>query len=215
MREIEALEAQWAELRRLVSEFGRDEWHRPTRCAELDVRELLAHIGDTLAFAHAFQPGDAPGDRYSFYAAFDGERMAPRVAESAKTNAKEKSNDEVLAWVTEQYESCLTYLREKPGTRVAWKGIGMTKLDMAATRCVELGVHTADIGHATLKGERIAPACQQVVADVFTGVLGKPLPCGMGWDPRTLILTGAGRRPLSPNEAHTLGDLAAKFPVVQ
>jgi hypothetical protein len=37
----------------------------------------------------------------------------------------------------------------------------------------------------------------------------------MGWDARTFILSGTGRRRLEPNERFALGELASKFPLLR
>ena len=86
--------------------------------------------------------------------------------------------------------------------------------EFVASRVLEFGVHTMDIGHATLRGERIHPDAAQIVTEILDGRLGAELPKGLGWDTRTFILTGTGRRPLESNERFVLGPLAAKFPLL-
>jgi len=72
-----------------------------------------------------------------------------------------------------------------------------------------------DLSHATLRGERITPEAQEVVVGILDTLLGEPLPAGLGWDPRTYILTGTGRRELLNNERFVLGPLADRFPLLR
>jgi hypothetical protein len=90
----------------------------------------------------------------------------------------------------------------------------MTFGELVATRVLEFGVHSMDISHATLRGERIHPDAVSIITEILHGLLGADLPVGMGWDGRTFILAGTGRRRLEPNERFTLGPLAAKFPLL-
>ena len=75
-------------------------------------------------------------------------------------------------------------------------------------------MHSMDIGHATLRGERVHPDAVPVITGILDGLLDAKLPVGLGWDPRTFILTGTGRRHLLRNERFVLGPLAAKFPLL-
>ena len=47
------------------------------------------------------------------------------------------------------------------------------------------------------------------------GLLGTSLPDTLGWDATTYILTGTGRRELTPGERAALGDLADRFPLLR
>jgi hypothetical protein len=87
--------------------------------------------------------------------------------------------------------------------------------EFVASRVLEFGVHTMDLGHATLRGERIHPDAAQIVKEILDGRLGAELPKGMGWDTRTYILSGTGRRRLESNERFALGPLAEKFPLLR
>jgi hypothetical protein len=87
--------------------------------------------------------------------------------------------------------------------------------ELAGSRVLEFGVHTMDLGHATLRGERITPDAARFVAAILDVLLDARLPHGLGWDTRTYILTGTGRRELEPNERYALGPLATKFPLMR
>jgi hypothetical protein len=111
----------------------------------------------------------------------------------------------------------LTGIRDIPSDRVI-KRSGhprMTFGEFVASRVLEFGVHTMDISHATLRGERIHPDAAEIVREILDGLLGSSLPKGMGWDTRTYILTGTGRRRLESNERFVLGPLAGKFPLLR
>jgi hypothetical protein len=66
-----------------------------------------------------------------------------------------------------------------------------------------------------LRGERVHPDAVPVIAGILQGLLAAPLPAGIGWDARTFILSGTGRRRLEPNERFALGALASRFPLLR
>ena len=130
--------------------------------------------------------------------------------------AGSRTGPEIRDGVASAIDEMVAGLKGIPGNRVI-KRSGHPKIrfdEFVASRVLEFGVHTADIGHATLRGERIHPDAVPVITGILHGLLGSPLPVGMGWDARTFILTGTGRRKLEPNERLALGTLASKFPLL-
>jgi uncharacterized protein (TIGR03083 family) len=227
--ELDALELQSKELATLLGELGDNEWERPTRCPGWTVKELAAHVEGMMQRLVTYNAqavnGPAEIDRVGYYGYDpDGPRegedpsktfsevIRDRVVEEAGTRTGPEIRDGVAAAIDEM----MSGLREIPGDRVI-KRSGHPKIrfdEFVASRVLEFGVHTADIGHATLRGERIHPDAVPVIAEILHGLLGSPLPVGMGWDDRTFILTGTGRRKLEPNERFALGPLAEKFPLL-
>ena len=230
MNETEALEAQCKELAALVGELGDDEWDRPTRCPGWTVSELVAHCEGMLvrlvgANAEPVE-GEAEIDRVGYYR-YDPE--GPREGEDASKTFSEVIRDRVIdevggrsgAELRESLESsidaAMAGVREIPADRVI-KRSGhprMTFGEFVASRVLEFGVHSMDLGHATLRGERVHPDAIPVITGILDGLLAAPLPKAIGWDPRTYILTGTGRRHLLNNERYVLGPLAEKFPLLR
>jgi uncharacterized protein (TIGR03083 family) len=229
-RELDALEAQAKELLSLVGDLGNDEWDRPSRCEGWTVRDLVAHcegMMQRLVGANA-EPVDGPAeiDRVGYYT-YDPD--GPREGEDADKTFSEhirdrvideagsRSGDEIRASLEAAAEAMLRDVGDIPADRVI-KRSGHPKMpfgEFVATRVLEFGVHSMDIGHAALRGERVHPDAVPVITGILDGLLAAPLPKAMGWAPRTYILTGTGRRHLLSNERFALGPLADKFPLLR
>jgi uncharacterized protein (TIGR03083 family) len=216
--ELEALEAQCGELTKLFSELGPDEWRRPTRCPPLSVLELAAHVVNVAPFWKSFLENKPEGppttDRVQWWR-YDATAEAPKIAARAQKAAVDKSPEDVIATWDQASSDLLDAYRSEPPDRLVGRAhLAVPLADLVCVGLVEWGIHAMDLGHATLRGERIHQAAVQFVRDVLTGLLGEPLPARIGWDPRTFILTGTGRRPLSQIERHSLGRLAERFPLL-
>lgn len=228
-REIEALRAQSEDLLALLDELSEDDWERPTRCPGWTVKELVAHCEGMLErlVGENADPveGEPEIDRSGYYS-YDPH--GPREGEDSDRTFSEVVRDrvidevggrspaELLAALRASSAKALDAVASVPPDRVI-KRSGHPRMrfdEFVASRVLEFGVHTMDIGHATLRGERIHPDAVQIVKEILDGRLGAELPKGMGWDTRTYILSATGRRPLEPNERFTLGPLASKFPLL-
>jgi len=229
-REIDALEAQCKELSALLGELSDEDWERPTRCPGWTVKELVAHCEGMLARLVGENSQEVEGsaeiDRVGYYG-YDPD--GPREGEDPDKTFSEvirervidevggRSSDELRESLERAIEIALQGVREIPPERVI-KRSGHPRMrfdEFVASRVLECGVHTMDLGHATLRGERIHPDAAQIVTEILDGRLGADLPKGMGWDTRTYILSGTGRRRLESNERFALGPLAAKFPLLR
>ena len=228
--ELDALELQAKELAALLDEIGDEEWERPTRCPGWTVKELAAHcegmmqrlVGDN---AQAVD-GPAEIDRVGYYGYDpDGPRededpsktFSEVIRDRVIDEAGSRTGAEIRDGVNAAIDQMIAGLKEIPGDRVI-KRSGHPRIrfdEFVASRVLEFGVHTMDIGHATLRGERLHADAVPIIKGILHGLLGAPLPVGMGWDDRTFILSGTGRRQLEPNERFALGDLAAKFPLLR
>lgn len=222
--ELAALQLQAHEIDALAVGARPEDWDRPTRCPPLSVRELLAHVTFSLErFVAALgRETDAPltHDRVSWWGWEDDDAVAAGVVEAGQREAAARKDDEELVeWWRTTVQAALERCRETaPLHRLRWHGTFdrvVTAADLAATRVVELGVHGMDLSHATLNGERIDPKAADIVAGVLDGLLAEPLPKALGWDRRTYILTGTGRRRVEPNERYVLGPLADRFPLLR
>lgn len=219
--EIHTLEAQGKELIALVGELSAEDLSRPTRCPPLTVREIVGHVGSmfhrfTEALGQDFEE-PVSHDRSSYYAVFRDE-VAPLVVEESQSEAGERSDEELRSWLEDGIATAVQTARATPPDKVTGTRRfprRLTALDFTATRVLECGVHTMDISHATLRGERIHPDAAAIVIEILDGLLGSRLPVSLGWDQRTYILTGTGRRPLEANERYVLGPLAERFPLLR
>ena len=227
--DVDALEAQSRELSALLNELTDGEWERPTRCPGWTVKELAAHVEGMMQrlVTYNAQAVDGPAeiDRVGYYGydpdgPREGEDPSKTFSEVIRDRvideAGSRTGPEIRDGVATAIDEMLAGLQDIPGDRVIKRsGHPAIRFDeFVASRVLEFGVHTADIGHATLRGERIHPDAVPVITGILHGLLGSPLPVGMGWDDRTFILSGTGRRKLEPNERFALGPLAAKFPLL-
>jgi uncharacterized protein (TIGR03083 family) len=227
--EVDALELQSKELLALLDELSDADWGRASRCPGWTVKELAAHCEGMMQrlVTYNAQAVDGPAeiDRVGYYG-YDPD--GPREDEPDKTFSESirdrvidevagRSGDEVREGVRSAIDDMVTGLEEIPGDRVIKRsGHPPIRFDeFVASRVLEFGIHTMDIGHATLRGERIHPSALPIVKQILQGLLSADLPVGMGWDDRTFILAGTGRRPLEPNERFALGPLASKFPLLR
>jgi len=230
LSDLEALEAQTKELVALVGDLADDEWERPSRCEGWTVRDLVAHCeGMMLRLVGANTEeveGPAESDRVGYYTYDpDGPRegedpsktFSEHVRDRVIDEAGERSGEQLRDALSAAAAEMLARVRDIPADRVI-KRSGHEKLafgEFVATRVLEFGVHSMDIGHATLRGERVHPDAVPVITGILDGLLAAPLPKAIGWDPRTYILTGTGRRHLLHNERYALGPLADKFPLLR
>lgn len=229
-REVDALAAQCKELAALLGELSEEEWQRPTRCPGWSVKELAAHCEGMLLrlVTYNTQAIDGPAeiDRVGYYGyepdgPREGEDPSKTFSEVIRDRVVEeaagRSGEEIRASIESGIDPTLEGLRDTPAERVIRRsGHRPIRFDeFVASRVLEFGVHTMDIGHATLRGERIHPDAATIVKEILDGRLNASLPKGIGWDTRTFILTGTGRRRLESNERFALGPLAERFPLLR
>lgn len=218
MNELRALEAQFAELDALLGELVPADWDRQTRCEPMSVLELVAHIANVLPFWRSFlekTPEPPPTTNRVQWWRYDAAAESPKILARAQKLAEGKTPDDVLSQWRAGSEALLTaYRAEDPERLVGRAHLSMPLNDLVTVGVVEVGVHTMDLGHATLKGERLAPEAQPLVVEVLEGLAGTAMPAEIGWTPRTFILCATGRRAISPTERHVLGALADTFPLL-
>jgi hypothetical protein len=63
--------------------------------------------------------------------------------------------------------------------------------------------------------QRVEPGAAAIITDILDGLLGSSLPNSLEWDTTTYILTGTGRRSLTPDDRFKLGELADRFPLLR
>jgi uncharacterized protein (TIGR03083 family) len=216
-READAFEPQAKELAALLDELSPEDWERTTRLPGYTVKDLVVHTVFALRLREAIarQPftGSPSRDRVTWWDRDRGD--GAQNDETIRSVAAGMSIQEAVEALRAVLDSCADAFRSlPPDAAVGSDDLSVRAGDIAAVSVIEAGVHAMDIGHATLRGERIHPAAAGIVVEVLEGRLGQPLPKRIGWDEKTYILTGSGRRPLSPNERWTLGPLADKFPLL-
>ena len=218
--ELEALRAQADLLDELVAELDEADWSRPTRCPPWSVFELFGHLVGTIRFANSLLDevdAEPSTDRQRWNV---GTQRTEADQESVREGTAAYIEGKTVADLRGDWDAAKKAMPEgldgdpnavvgDPARRT------IRRADLADRNVRELGIHTMDLGHATLRGERITPEASAILIDTFNGQLGEPLPPALGWDAKTYILTASGRRQLEPNERHTLGALADRFPLIR
>lgn len=212
--EVDALDAQLRDVDALLESLEPPDWERPTRCPPMRVREMVGHLGSVLhRFAEeAAEPRDdaVNCDRYRYW-----DPDPARAERVLRGSLEAAARPELLEWFGAASAAAVAAAREMPADKPCRRGDSvLPAVEFVATRVLEAGVHGMDVGHATLRGEVIHPLARRVVVDILQTRLGSALPVSIGWDDRTFILTGTGRKPLLANERWTLGTLADRFPLV-
>jgi uncharacterized protein (TIGR03083 family) len=227
--DFDALASQLGELRSLVAGLREDDFARPTRCPGWSVAELVAHCEGILIrlVGENAQPvaGGAEIDRVGYYR-YDpgGPRQGEKPDKTFSQIIQERVIKEVAGRTPSQLKASLNGALEGalggvgtiPVERVI-KRSGhprMTYGEFVASRNVEFGVHTMDIADAVGAPEHVHPAAGAVIVGILDGLLGEPLPAGLGWDTTMFILSGTGRREISADERQTLGPMAQRFPLL-
>lgn len=225
MREPDVLRAQLGVLEALLGSLDADDMRKPTRCPPWTVRELLSHLGAAFVYSRRLTaidgaPAEANLDRSTWFTrATDTEKYPPEsLIPIAQQDAKDRTDAEIVERTLGAVAKGIDAFEEAPAEAVVGSeetGIGITATDLAATRVLELGCHTMDVGHATNRGEPLDPEAAAISIEILDGLLGQPLPLNLGWSPRTYVLTGTGRRALEPNERYVLGLAAERFPLMR
>lgn len=228
--ELDALTAQIAALVQLVDDLSDSDFGRSSRCPGWSVSELVAHCEGILvrlvgANAEAFR-GKPEIDRVGYYRYDpDGPRDGEDPGKTFSDVIRERVTNEVADRTGAQLRSdlrcavhrALNGIYDIPAERVI-KRSGhppMTFGEFVASRNLEFGVHTMDIAQAIGRAEEVQPAAAEVITGILDGLLGEPLPDSLGWRAETYILSGTGRREVTPDERKELGSLADRFPLLR
>lgn len=227
---VDALSSQLDALIALVRELSEEDFARPTRCPGWSVAELVAHCEgmlERLVGENARSvDGAAEVDRVGYYRYDpDGPREGEDPDKTFSDVIRERVIDEVGGRSPDELRASLedAAARALDGTRVILSGRvikrsghpRMTFGEFVASRSLEFGVHTMDIAHAVGRPERVQPGAAAIIAGMLDGLLDSSVPASLEWDTTTYILTGTGRRPLTPGERLELGALADRFPLLR
>jgi uncharacterized protein (TIGR03083 family) len=235
--EVMALAEQLGDLRDLVDDLTDEDFGRPTRCPDWSVAELVAHCEGMLfsLVSENAEPMDgAPEiDRFAVYG-YDPNRRYP-FPDTLGGGKADRTNSEVVRdRVIKQargrrpgqlrtsfhfaVDGVLSRLLQIPADRVVRRPPRhprMTFGELVASRHVEFGIHTMDIAQAVGRPELIRPAAAAIITGILDDLLGQTVPESLGWDSTRYILSGTGRRQLTPTEREMLGPLALRFPLLR
>jgi uncharacterized protein (TIGR03083 family) len=218
---VEALKEECELVSQLVLGLPEEDFAKPTRLPEWNVKQLLGHLTRGVdrinAFLDAPPPPAADTDSVSYWTRSDPFTDSPAVAERGKEVAAAYESGQQLASAWDE-----TWRRAagRAGTEdrsrvveVSW-GPALTVDEYVKTRVLEVTVHRMDMEHALgLKGWG-TDAAVSIVDEILEGLLGEQPPTELEWDAVDFIEVGTGRRRPSDQEREILGDLADRFPLI-
>lgn len=224
---LDALDAVYQNVTAVAGGLGEADLMRPTRCAGWAVADVLYHqLLDARRALRTFaSPADGPPDcdDVSYWTGYAPSAAAP--GDGTPTYAEESAAHAryvriaaaayppgALAWEWSETAAAACRAGRACGhPAVTTQGHVLTVADFAATLAVEAAVHYLDLTVALPGARAPEPASLALVRRVLDGLLGAPLLAA--WDDVTAALKGTGREPLTDPDRHSLGPLAARFPL--
>jgi uncharacterized protein (TIGR03083 family) len=218
---VEALKGECELVSQLVLGLPEEDFAKPTRLPEWNVKELLGHMTRGVDRINVFldEPPAAAADTdsVSYWTRYDPVTDSPDTAERAKAVAAgyESGQHLAAAW-DETWRRAAgragTVDRERP-VQVSW-GPALTLDEYVKTRVLEITVHRMDLESALgLKGWG-TDAAISIVDEILEGLLGEEPPTELEWDALDFIDVATGRRSPTDQEREILGELADRFPLL-
>jgi uncharacterized protein (TIGR03083 family) len=219
---LEALSAECGVLLRVVDGLSEADLQRPTNCPPWNLRELVVHIADSISLGRGFPPAGEYGvvaDAADYYRRPERDSAQYRAGNVQRTREHARlllATTSPAGWLQQAVDHTLTTLSAAELDRVvAVDGVGPMKLgDWVLTRVMSVAAHGIDVALTLGREPWTTAAALDAVCPVLIGLLGRPLPPTLGWNPRVLLHAGTGRRPLTPTERDQLGPLANRFPLL-
>jgi uncharacterized protein (TIGR03083 family) len=217
---LEALRGECQLVSDLVSELPEQDFGRPTRCTEWNVKELVAHMyRDVLrVFTGLSEPAPevADTDSVTYWRAYAPVDDATDIADRAKEIAgqHEMGRDMAEAW-NDLWQRSVALATTSDRERIVrtWRPT-LTLDDLLRTRVLEITVHRMDLNAALGLPFDPTEAGLEITEEILLGLLGQAIPEGLGWDGPTFLDKGTGRADLTEGERGMLGDLADEFPLL-
>jgi uncharacterized protein (TIGR03083 family) len=217
---LEALRGECELVSQTVLGLSEEEFAKPTRCTEWNVKELLAHIYRAINRLNTGldqpPPPAADYDSVTYWRSYDPATESGDIADRSKELAASFDSGQALAsaW-DELWRRALGRVGAADRSRVILTyGPGVVLGEYLRTRVLELTVHRMDLNDALGLPPDPTEAGLEITNEILLGLTGSPstdVPL-KGLD---LLETGTGRRPLTDDERKALGDdLADRFPLL-
>jgi len=194
---------------------------RPTRCADWNVKELLAHmLRDMRRLVMGLEdpaPPKATHDDLGYWRQHEEAASAPRISARTTRFAAEfpKGTDIARAWDETWHQAVATAEHAAPGRIVSTWGPAMELDQYLRTRVLEILVHRMDLEDALGKDFEPADEAVSIVEETLAGLLGEEPPADLGWGGVEFIEAACGRRGLTEEERRILGSEATeRLPLV-
>lgn len=218
--ELAALAAEGSKTAAFLRGLDLDGWHAPTRCAPLGVREIVVHMLVMVEYMGktAAKPpvSEVPvKDRVTWWDYDIEEDQAETLRWIEKATNDYPAGPLADRWST-AVDRCVESLRAAAadGDPVVRPGDNPILLsDYAATRVLEVTIHTMDV----LDAFGFAPDPSPEGLAVTLGILARRLgadPLAMGFDGADFAVLSTGRRPLTDDDRSRLGAAVERLPLL-
>ena len=204
----------------LVLGFSDEDFARPTRLPEWNVKQLLAHMYRVINRINMGLDEDAPPaadtDAVSYWRRYDPVTDSQETADRAKEIAAGFGTGAELAsaW-DEMWRRAVGRAADvDPERVVATWGPTLTLDELIRTRILEMTVHRADLMNALGLPPDPSEGGLDITQEILLGLLEADVTALPDWDGVEFIEKGTGRRPLSDDDRKGLGSLADRFPLV-
>lgn len=223
-RPLTGLDDESRALSAVLRQFDPGGFDRPTNCPPWNLDELVVHIAMSIHLGDDDElPAAAPQSGLRTAADYyrRPERDTSDYRQSTVDHTTEAAAD-VLArtssagWFDEVSRDTVMRLgRFDLGRAVRIPGVGpMTLADWVATRVMSVAAHGLDVALTLGLEPWTTRSALDVTCPVLISLLGTELPAQLGWDDRTLLAAGTGRRPLTSPDRAVLGPLQTRFPLL-
>ena len=201
--------------------LSEEDFERPTRCTDWNVKELLAHMRrsmmrlDTALGEPA--PPELPCDPLTYWYRHAESGSEGLISGQAKEIATGFATglDLAEAWDETWNSAVSSAERAGPGRVVPIYGMALELEGYLGTRVFDICVHRMDLDDALGKESRGTGEAIPIVEEILIGLLGGTPPTELGWDAVHFIETACGRRTLTEDDRRILGQQAAeRFPLV-
>jgi len=220
---LTALDEESRSLSAVLRQLGPEDFRRLTNCPPWDLGELVVHIGMSIHLGDDDRPAAAPGS--GVRSAADYYRRPERDTapyRQANVDRTQRQASGLLAttsparWFDEVSADTVARLdRLDLGRIVEIPGCGPMKLaDWVVTRVISVAAHGLDVALTLGVEPWTSRPALDVTCPVLVSLLGARPPERLGWDDRTLLAAGTGRRPLTHPERVALGPLQHRFPLL-
>lgn len=220
MTVVDALAREVGSVAKALHRLKGADWERPTRCAPMSVKDLVAHMargGARIVEMTAQDPiDDEPEKDGVTYFRYDAAAEAPSILKRAQGDASAVETRDMPRYWDESWSKGLRAARDAIAKGDAvYPGLfgSMRITEYLRTRAVEVVVHHLDLDDALGHDPHPDAEALEIVGDVLRGLLGTDLR-GAGVDDVRFALIGTGRAPLNERERGMLGPLADLFPLL-
>ena len=217
---LDALRSECLLVSEVLAEASEQDFSRPTRCTEWNVKELLGHmyrdVDRTNTGLALPPPPAADTNAVTYWRSYDPGPDAADIASRAKELAGGfDSGSELLeAWDEMWRRACDGAATEHRERVIMTWARALTLDDFLKTRVLEITVHGLDLADALRRPPWPTEAGLAITREILRGLLEAELPADLEWDEVTFVETGTGRRRLTEDERAILGPLAERFPLL-